>query len=365
MALGLAGELREDLRRISVSLLISLGVFVIGLSIGAVLMVIFGYNPLKAYRSLFYGALLGRGGLAESISLSIPLMLSGLTFAISAKAGLFNIGAEGQIYLGAIGAVIAGAYLSLPFPLHLIVTTLFAMLLGVAWSLGPALLKAHRGVNEVITTIMFNWIATYLVMYLALNVFYDPQRAERTVTVLPTARYPQLVEFSSLTTAIFAALLLCIVFYVILFKTKIGYELRVYGLNPDAAKYGGISSKKVVLYSFILGGMAAGLAGGLLITGRPPTFALYGTLGNVSGYGFDGIGVALIGRNHPIGIILSAFLIALLRNGGRYMEFQAGVYSELVRAIIGIIVIALAIPEIYEMVARYMRIRRARRMIEQ
>lgn len=357
-------DLREDIRRISFSLLISVGVLLLGLAFGAILMIIFGYNPIKAYKALFYGALLARGGLAESISFSIPLMLSGLTFAISARAGLFNIGAEGQIYLGAIGAVIAGAYLSLPFPLHLVVTTLTAMLLGIVWSLVPALLKIYRGVNEVIATIMFNWIATYLVMYLALNVFYDPQRAERTVTVLPSARYPQLIEYSSLTTAIFVAFLLCFIFYVILFRTKLGYELRVYGLNPDAARYSGISSKKVVLYSFILGGMAAGLAGGLLITGRPPTFALYGTLGNVSGYGFDGIGVALIGRNHPIGIILSAFLIAMLRNGGRYMEFQAGVYSELVRAIIGIIVIVLAIPEIYEMITRYIRIRKARRMIQ-
>lgn len=357
-------DFRLELKRIMTSLLISLGVFLLGLGIGAVLMIIFGYNPIKAYGALFYGAFIARGGLAESISFSIPLMLAGLTFAISARAGLFNIGAEGQIYLGAVGAVLAGAYVSMPFPLHLIVTTLVAMLFGVLWSIGPALLKIYRGVNEVISTIMFNWMAYYLTMYLALNVLYDPSRAERTVTVLPTARYPQLVEYSSLTTAIFGALLLCLIFYLILFKTKVGYELRVLGLNPDASRYSGINNRRLVLYSFILGGMAAGLAGGLLITGRPPTFALYGTLGNVSGYGFDGIGVALIGRNHPIGVILSSFLIAALRNGGRYMEFQAGVYSELVRAIIGVIVIALAIPEIYEFVARYIRIRRARRMIQ-
>jgi len=342
---------------------ISLGVLLLGLAIGALLMVVFGYNPVKAYRAMFYGALFTKGGLAESVSFSIPLMLSGLTFAISARAGLFNIGAEGQIYMGALGAVIAGAYLSLPFPLHLIVTVFVGMLFGALWGLGPAILKARRGVNEVISTIMFNWIATYLVMYLALNVFYDPQRAERTVTVLPSARFPVLVQYSSLTTAVFAALLMCAIFYFILFRTKAGYELRVYGLNQDAARYSGISPHKIVLYSFLLGGLASGMAGAILITGRPPSYALYGTLGNVSGYGFDGIGVALIGRNHPIGIILSALLIAILRNGGRYMEFQAGVYSELVRAVIGIVVIALAIPEIYEYIERYLRIRRAMREI--
>lgn len=359
--MSIKNELRIEIKRISSSILLSLAIFILGLGIGAILMIIFGYNPVKAYKALFSGSLFVKGGLAETISFSVPLMLSALTFAISARAGLFNIGAEGQIYMGAIGGVIAGAFLSLPFPLHLVVTSLVAMFFGAMWSFIPALLKFYRGVNEVISTIMFNWISTYLTMYLALNVLYDPYRAERTVTVLPTARYPQLVQYSSLTTAIFASLILCVIFYVILFKTKMGYELRVYGLNPDAARYSGISHKRVVLYSFLLGGLAAGLAGGILVTGRPPTFALYGTLGNVSGYGFDGIGVALIGRNHPIGIVLSAFLIAMLRNGGRYMEFQAGVYSELVRAIIGIIVIVLAIPEIYEMFTRYMRIRKARR----
>lgn len=357
---GLAAALREAMKPV----LTSLGVFLLGLLLGAILMLVFGYSPIRAYRALFTGALGTLWSLAETLSFSVPLMLTGLTFAICARAGLFNIGAEGQMYMGAVAAVAAGALLSLPLPLHIVVTIVFSMLVGALWGIVPALLKAYRGVSEVITTIMFNWIAYYLAMYMALNVLVDPARSERTLVVKETARLPVLVQFTSLTAALYVALVVVAISYFLLFFTRFGYELRVFGLNPDAAKYGGMNPKRVIVRAFIVGGIASGLAGCLLIIGRPPSFALYGTLGNVSGYGFDGIGVALIGRNNPIGVVLASFLIAMLRNGGRYMEFYAGVYAELVRAIIGIIVIAMAVPEVYEMVARYYRIRKARRELQ-
>ncbi len=335
----------------------SLFALVIGLIAGAILMRVYGYHPLLAYKALFSGAFGSFTKFAETLSYAIPLMLTGLTFAISMRAGLFNIGAEGQVYMGAIGAVIGGTIVSLPHPLHLAFATLMAMLFGLLWSLGPALLKAWRGVHEVISTIMFNWIAYYGTMYLASSVLCDPNRPEKTLSVLESARYGVMVKGSSLTSVLFVAIAFNIIVYLYLTLTKSGYELRVYGANPDAAKYAGVSAKRVVMTSFLIGGLAAGLAGATQILGRPPTWALYGNLGNVMNLGFDGIGVALIGRNNPIGIIIASVFFGALKSGGRYMEYQAHVCSELVEAINGLIVIALSIPEVLEIIRRY-RIRR-------
>lgn len=328
---------------------------VLGLIAGAILMALYGYDPFLAYSALVRGAFGGPAELAETLSFAIPLMLTGITFAIGVKAGLFNIGAEGQVYIGALGAVLAGAYISLPPGLHVAVATIFAMLLGALWSIGPALLKIWRGVHEVISTIMFNWMAFYLTMYFALYHLAEPGRAEKTVSVLETARYAVLMPGASLTTIIFVAVIFCAIIHLFLVLTKAGYELKLLGANPDAAKYAGVNAKRVILTSFIIGGLSAGLAGASQIIGRPPTWALYGTLGNVMGLGFDGIGVALIGRNNPLGVIIAAIFIGALKNGGRYMEYTAGVYSELVGAINGLIIIALAVPEAIVLIRRVLR----------
>jgi len=331
----------------------SLLALVAGLLAGALLMVAYGYDPLLAYSVLFRGAFGSITDFAESLSFAVPLMLTAITFAIGVKAGLFNIGAEGQAYMGAIGAVIAGAFLTLPSGIHLAVTVIFAMLLGALWAVVPALLKITRGVHEVISTIMFNWIAYHLAMYLVLYHLSGPGRAEVSLPVKETARFTVILSGASLTTVIYVAVAFCIATYLFLSATKAGYELKLLGENPDAARYAGVNAKKVVFSSFIIGGFAAGLAGATQVMGRPPTWALYGTLGNVMGLGFDGIGVALIGRNNPIGIIIAAIFFGALANGGRYMEPYSGVCSELVRAINGLIIIALAFPEIIAMIKRY------------
>ncbi len=330
---------------------------IIGLAVGAILMAAYGYNAWLAYKAMFSGAFGTAYDLMETLSFAVPLMLTGVTFAVGLRAGLFNIGAEGQLYMGAIGAVIAGALIPLPAGVHLVFTTMVAMLFGLAWSIVPAILKVTRGVHEVISTIMFNWIAFYLAMYLALYHLAEPGRAEKTYSVLETARYSLLMKGTSLTTVLFVALIFNVAVHLFLNQTKMGYELRLYGSNPDAARFAGVSERRVIITSFLIGGLAAGLAGASQIQGRPPTWALYGTLGNISGLGFDGIGVALIGRNHPIGIILASIFVGALKHGGRYMEYQAGVYSELVEAITGLIIIALAVPEVVDFIRRY-RIKR-------
>lgn len=135
----------------------------------------------------------------------------------------------------------------------------------------------------------------------------------------------------------------------------IGYEIALVGAGVDVARYAGVNINKIVIYSFLLGGLASGIAGGLLIAAKPPTYALYGNLGNVSGYGFEGIGVALIGRNNPLGIIAASILYGGIKNGGRYMEYQAGIDSDLVRALNGLFVIALSMPELLRIIRRVFR----------
>jgi len=328
---------------------------VIGLLAGALLMMPFGYDPLKAYQALFKGAFGSFPDILETLAFATPLMLTAITFAIGVKTGLFNIGAEGQMYMGAIGAVAVAGLLHLPPGIHVAVATLVAMLVGALWALPAALLKVWRGVHEVISTIMFNWIAFHFSMYLAIYYLAEPGRAERTVPALPTARYPILMEGSSITAVIFVAVAFCVLIYIYLWGTKAGYELRLAGESPDAARYAGVNAWRVVIMSFLIGGCAAGLAGASQIIGRPPAWSLYATLGNVATLGFDGIGVALIGRNHPIGGIFAAILYGALQHGGRYMEYHAGVSSELVRAINGLIVIALAVPEIGAIIRRKLR----------
>lgn len=330
----------------------SLATIIVGLLAGAVLMASFGYSPVRAYEALFVGAFGSMEDVLETLAFATPLMLTALTFAVGVRAGLFNIGAEGQMFLGAIGATFVAGMVQLPPGLHLAAATLAAMLFGGLWALIPAVLKVWRGVHEVISTIMSNWIAFYLSTYLAINFLGEPGRAERTVPALPTARYPALTEYATLTAVIFVAIAFCVVVYLYLWGTRAGYELRLAGENPEAARYAGVHAGRVVVLSFVIGGLAAGLAGASQIIGRPPAWSLYATMGNVTTLGFDGIGVALVGRNHPIGGVLAAILFGALAHGGRLMEYQVGVLSELVRALNGLIVLTLAVPEIWTMVQR-------------
>jgi len=314
----------------------------VGLLVGALLMRIWGHNPWKAYQALFVGAFGNFYGLADSLAYGTPLILTALTFSICARAGMFNIGAEGQVYLGAMAAITVG-YISLPAGWHLIVGLLFAMIAGAAWSLGPAILKITRGVHEVISTIMFNWISRFLCFYLIANVLVDPIRAEKTISIPKSARFPILVRGTDLSYAIFAAVAFALVIYFVLWHTVTGYEVRAAGLNPTAARYGGINAKRTMLLSFILGGMGAGLAGAAVVMGLPPTYAEITGLGYTMGKGFDGMAVAMVGRNHPIGILFSAFFFGGLTAGGRAMQ-GVGVPLEMVRVVEGIIVVAMAIP---------------------
>ena len=219
-------------------------------------MYIWGFDPLKAYSALIDGAYGGSYEWANTLASATPLILTALTFSICLRAGMFNIGAEGQMQMGAVAAVCV-AYFTLPSGLHHIIGLLFAATVGAAWSLIPAALRLMRGVSEVISTIMFNWIAKWFGLYLVIRILVDPMRAEKTISLPQSARFPILVPGTSLSYTIFISVGFALIIYFLLWHTTTGYELRAAGLNPAAARYGGIRNKRTMFLSFILGGMAA------------------------------------------------------------------------------------------------------------
>ncbi|MCX7751012.1 MAG: ABC transporter permease [Candidatus Bipolaricaulota bacterium] len=334
---------------------------ILGLLVGAVIMLLWGYDPWQAYWALLKGAFGGFGyEIPTSVARGVPLILTALTFSICLRAGMFNIGAEGQMYVGAAAAVTV-AYLRLPYPWHLLVGVLLAAAAGAIWSLGPALLKLTRGVSEVISTIMFNWISRFLVFYLVAYVLVDPRQAQRTVRIPFSARFPILVPGTDLSAAVYMALGFALLVYFLLWHTAVGYEVRAAGLNPTAARYGGISIRRTVLLSFALGGVAAGLAGAATTMGLPPTYAIISGLPDLMNLGFDGMAVAMVGRNHPIGILFAALFFGGLNAGGRVMQFygENPVPLEMVRVVMGTIVLAMAIPELVRIFPALVRAGRA------
>ncbi len=315
-----------------------------GLALGAILMRLWGYDPLAAYAALFQGAFGAWYHAADTLAAATPLLLTGLTFAIGIRAGLFNIGSQGQVFVGAVAAVAASLFW-LPPGTHLVVSILFGMVAGALWSVPTAFLKATRGVHEVISTIMLNWIGRYFCLYLAATWLADPNRAEKTISVAQGARLPSLAPGTDLTYAIYISIFFAVVVYWMLWHTAIGYEIRSVGLNSEASRYGGMKPARTMGVAFVLGGLASGLAGALQVL-SPPTYALQGSLSNVENLGFEGIAVALIGRNHPLGVIMAAVFIGALGTGAREMQISARVDLEMVKVVQGAIILALAVPEL-------------------
>ncbi|PNV81667.1 MAG: ABC transporter permease [Fervidicoccus sp.] len=326
----------------------------IGLGISAILIKVGGYSPTSALYYLFKGAFGNLYGFYTTLSYSIPLMLTGLAFAVSVRAGLFNIGAEGQVYISALGAIMV-ASIALPSYLYLPAEFAVGVTFAIAWSLTAGILKVWKGVNEVVSTIMLNWIAYWVVEYSRSNIYYDPLSPDRTIRIPVSGRLPLLIPNTQLYSGIFISLAVVVIFYIIMWKTAIGYEIRAVGLNPNASKYGGIRISLVALEAFAISGLLAGLAGVMETIGRPPTYAIVTSLTNLVNLGFNGITVSLIGRNNPLGIIPASIFIGGLTAGATSMQIFAGVPLEMVQAVQGVIVIVLAIPGVIRLIKSKIR----------
>ncbi len=322
-----------------------IGSIAAGVLIGAAILYVLKYNAWEGI-----GILLSSGFSTPDYLLSRAtfIMMTGLAFAIPALAGLFNIGGEGQMYLGGLVALLTSVATGNP-----ILALLAGGLAGAALGLGIAALRVYRGVNEVITAIMLNWTLYYLTIYLITNKFYNPVAPQESINVPPSARFGVI---GGVHVIFFIAIALTLIAYYILYFTKIGYEIRVSGLSPKSARYAGINPRRAMLYSMMIGGMFAGFGGALNVLGF--TYYIDTMLTTMYGMGFDGIGVALMGRNHPIGIIFSSIFFSLLILGGQNMQLTLNAPKEVATTLSGIIVIALSLPYAYRMVINYIRARR-------
>ncbi len=317
----------------------------------------------RAFTALFTGSLGSIPALSETLTAATPLTLAGLGIALGFRAGLFNIGAEGQLLIGGMAAVIVGFSLSgLPALIHLPLALLVGALFGALWASIAGWLRAATGAHEVITTIMLNLIAFRLVDYLLRSPWVQrPGRADPiSESVLRSAELPKLLLWLDPNLRLHAGIILMLVavalIYWLLFRTTLGFEFRSAGANPDAARYAGMRSGFLIVAVMAIAGALAGLAGAnqvLGVLGRA-------TPGFSAGIGFDAIAVALLGRGHPLGVLLAGLLFGALEAGGRQMQVSAGVSIDLISIIQALIIVFIAAPLLMRTVFPWLFQRRAR-----
>ena len=325
------------------SSLVPILAIIMGLLFGALVMLIGGYNPLLAYYSLFkkvFGDLYNFG---ETIRQITPLIFTGLSVAFAFRTGLFNIGAAGQFVMGSLGAVIIGTQLSLPAYIHAPLAIIVGGLFGALWGAISGYLKAKRGVHEVITTIMLNWIALYLSNYVIYN-YLRAKGQQRTEFIKDTASISfdwlsELFGFARLHSGTILAIIAALAFYLILWKTKQGFELRAVGFNPHASEYAGMNVSKNIIKAMFIGGLFAGLGGAVEVLGVFKYQVISAALPNA---GFDGIAVALIGANTPLGVIFGSILFGVLTYGAAGMKLGAGVPIQVIRVVIASVIFFVA-----------------------
>jgi general nucleoside transport system permease protein len=290
---------------------------------GGIVIYLLGFNPIRAYTSLARGSLGSVKSVTETLVKSVPLIFTGLSFAVAKRCGLINIGAEGQLYMGGFFSTAVGIYWDfLPPGIHLLLALFAGILGGGIWGALAGWFKVRFGASEIITTIMLNYIAIHFISFLVTGPMKEPKgEFPQTSLVAPGAQLPRLIDGTRFHLGFFLALLGLLFFFLFLWKTSTGYEMRVVGMNPEAARYAGINSNRSSLLAMFMAGGFAGLAGASEILG-----VQYRLFQNFSpGYGFDGIAVALLGRNSPLGILLSGLLFGVLRAGSNMMQMLAKV----------------------------------------
>jgi len=306
---------------------------------GAILIAAVGVNPLTAYAALFEAALGSRNGLAETLVRTVPLALCGLGIALAFRGGVFNVGAEGQLFLGGTAAATVGvAGAGWPGFLLLPAMAFAAMLAGALWSGLAAWLKLRFRADELITTIMLNYVAIHLVSFLLHGPLKDPNSAlAQTARLSGDARLPVLLAGTRLHAGILIVLIAVVLAHLFLWKRTNGFRLRVVGINPRAAENAGINVRAMVLLGFLVCGALAGLAGFAEVAGVQRRM-----IENLSpGFGYTAIIVALLGSTNPIGVFSAAFLFAALQIGATTMESAAGVPGTLTTVIQSLVVLFL------------------------
>jgi len=322
--------------------MISLFVVIVAvLLISAAIFAIANVNPIEAFGHMVRGALGRSEGLSETVARAIPLLFAALGILVAFKGGLWNVGAEGQFYMGAVGATYVALNMSLPQPLHIIAMMLFAFIFAAMWGGLAGFLKIKFGANEILTTLMLNYVAIWFTHYLCFGPWRDVSRVITATAWFPeTARLSRLVTGYRVHTGIFWALGVTILIYLLFKYTRLGQTIKVMGCNQNAARYSGINIGKTIIITMLISGGIAGLAGAAEVSG------IYYCLRNGSypispGYGFYAIGAALLANLSVIGTVFAAFLFGALLTGAAYLKTMTGLHAHSVNFMVGLLILAV------------------------
>lgn len=314
----------------------------ISVVISAIILALCGYNPFEAYSAILVGAFGSLRGIAQTFTQATPLIFTGLAFTFAKKATLINLGVEGQMYMGALGAAIVGAWdFGLPTLIHVPLAIIAGILFGAAYAAIIGFLKVKFGSNEVVAGVMLNSIATLFVGYL-LNgpLLAEGSSVAQTERIAESARLPRIFQSYQLTIAIFIAIIACIFIKWFIDRTTLGYEIRCVGLNPKAAETAGVSISKVLIVAMCVSGGIAGMAGASHVLGVDRRLIS----GFSPGYGFNGIAVSALAADSPIGVIFAGVVFGVLRAGAMELNRGTGIPVEFVDVIQAMVVIFVSAP---------------------
>lgn len=310
------------------------------LLVGAILILLAKANPITAYTALFQESLSTYFGFGNTLTKMTPLLFTSLGVLVALRGGQFNIGGEGQIYLGALGSALIGLYVTgLPAVIHLTLALLAGFVCGAVWGGIPGYLKAVRGVNEVITTLLLNYIAVNLISYLVQNPLKAPDAPSPYSPLIAKSAQLPTIPGSLAHAGILLGLIAAGILWILLGRSPLGYQITAVGFNPIAARYAKISVERTIILVMSLAGGLAGLAGACEVMGLK-----YRLFESVSpGYGFDAIAIAFLSRGSVVGVVLTSLFFAALRSGANVMQRSAGVPVTVVYAIQGLTVLFIAI----------------------
>ncbi|MEI4830998.1 ABC transporter permease [Bacillus sp. FJAT-53711] len=326
----------------TINILVPVLSVIFGLLVGAIVMITTGYDPIAGYAALWDGMVGNPRAIGETLRTMIPLVLAGLSVAFAFRTGLFNIGVEGQLLVGWLAAVWFGYAVSLPAFLHIPLSILVAALAGGLWGFIPGYLKGKYKVNEVIVTIMMNYIALYVTYDIIKRFLHEGNEKSYDIQAsasLASSWLSSLTGGSRLHWGIIVAIIMAIIMWFLLERTTLGYELKSVGFNQHASKYAGMKVSRNVILSMTIAGAFAGIGGAMEGLG---TFQSMTAMTSFTGIGFDGIAVALLGANNAFGILLAALLFGGLKSAAPQMNFEANVPSELINVIVACIIFFVA-----------------------
>lgn len=305
----------------------------------------------KAYKALFIGSVGSQRAISETLFAATPLILAGLAVAVGFQAGLFNIGVNGQMHIGGMAALWVGFSLTLPAFIHIPLAIAAAIMAGAIWAGIAGFLKARTGAHEVITTIMLNFVALFLVDYLLKTSVFQATGRNDPISekVNATAQFPTIPGFDRLNIGFFFSLLAVAFVWWLMYRSTIGFEFRAVGSNPSGGRYAGMNVAWVYVGVMAVSGALAGIAGANPILGLEPYRGMSGFAGTI---GFDAIALALLGRSHPVGVLFAGILFGALRSGGREMQGAAGVPIDLVLVLQALIIVMIAAPRLVRAIYR-------------